>query len=218
MAHSFDSHTRLSLLGRMGHDPSDAAAWAEFVDHYGPRVLLWCRRCGLQEADAHDVTQDVLLRLAAKMKDFRYDPSKSFRAWLKTLTHHALSDFLEARRRSARGSGDSAVLDQLNNVEARTDLVRQLETEFDREVLELASERVRARVEAHTWEAFRLLAHEGLSGAEAAARLGLKVATVWVARSKVQKMLQEEVRRLEGGEEGVGPVGGEPDHAAVPPV
>jgi RNA polymerase sigma-70 factor (ECF subfamily) len=218
MARGFDSHTRLSLLGRLGHDPGDAAAWAEFVDHYGPRVVLWSRRCGLQEADAHDVTQDVLLRLAAKMKDFRYDPSKSFRAWLKTLTHHALSDFLEARRRSARGSGDSAVLDQLNNVEARTDLVRQLETEFDREVLELASERVRARVEAHTWEAFRLLAHEGLSGAEAAARLGLKVATVWVARSKVQKMLQEEVRRLEGGEEGAGPVGGEPDHAAVPPV
>jgi RNA polymerase sigma-70 factor (ECF subfamily) len=218
MARSFDSHTRLSLLGRLGHDPGDAAAWAELVDHYGSKVVLWCRRCGLQEADAHDVTQDVLLRLAAKMKDFRYDPSKSFRAWLKTLTHHALSDFLEARCRSARGSGDSAVLDQLNNVEARSDLLRQLETEFDREVLELASDRVRERVEAHTWEAFRLLAHEGLSGAEAAARLGLKVATVWVARSKVQKMLQEEVRRLEGGEEGAGLVGGEPDHAAVPPA
>jgi RNA polymerase sigma-70 factor (ECF subfamily) len=218
MARSFDSHTRLSLLHRLGHDPGDAAAWAEFVDHYGRKVVLWCRRWGLQEADAHDVTQNVLMRLAARMKDFRYDPSKSFRAWLKTLTRHALSDFHEARCRPGRGSGDSEVLDQLNKVEARDDLVRELETEFDREVLELASARVRQRVEPHTWEAFRLLAHEGLAGAEVAARLGLKVATVWVARSKVQKMLQQEVSRLEGGDEGAGPDGGDPDHATMPPA
>jgi RNA polymerase sigma-70 factor (ECF subfamily) len=58
--------------------------------------------------------------------------------------------------------------------------------------------RVQGRVEPHTWEAFRLTALEGLSGAEAAGRLRLKVATVYKAKSKVQQMLQEEVARLEG--------------------
>ncbi len=214
MTNAFDSETRLSLLGRLGHQPNDAAAWAEFVDHYGRKVYGWCRKWGLQEADSYDVTQDVLLRLAARMKDFRYDPARSFRAWLKTLAQHALSDFLEARGRAGQGSGDSRALDFLRSLEAREDLVRQLETEFDREVLELATTRVRQRVEPHTWEAFRLLAHEGLSGAEAASRLGMKVATVFVARSKVQKMLQEEVRRLEGPAE-AGPQGDQP-HATVP--
>ena len=38
---------------------------------------------------------------------------------------------------------------------------------------------------------------EGLSGAEAAARLSMKVATVFKAKSKVQQMLQEEVGRTE---------------------
>jgi RNA polymerase sigma-70 factor (ECF subfamily) len=57
---------------------------------------------------------------------------------------------------------------------------------------------VRRRVEPHTWEAFRLTAVEGMSGAEAAARLGLKVATVFKAKSKVRAMLQEEVARMEG--------------------
>jgi RNA polymerase sigma-70 factor (ECF subfamily) len=38
---------------------------------------------------------------------------------------------------------------------------------------------------------------EGLSGAEVAWRLGLEVATVFKAKSKVQKMLPEEVARLE---------------------
>jgi hypothetical protein len=53
------------------------------------------------------------------------------------------------------------------------------------------------RVQAHTWQAFQLLALEGLSGAVVAERLHMKVATAFVARSKVQKMIQEEVRRLE---------------------
>jgi DNA-directed RNA polymerase specialized sigma24 family protein len=64
-------------------------------------------------------------------------------------------------------------------------------------MLEEAEALVRQRVEPHTWEAFRLTAVEGLSGADAATRLGLNVATVFKAKSKVQKMLQEEIARLE---------------------
>ena len=46
-----------------------------------------------------DVTQRVLMQLAVKIRRFAYDPSRSFRAWLKTLTQHALSDFLDDRWR-----------------------------------------------------------------------------------------------------------------------
>jgi RNA polymerase sigma-70 factor (ECF subfamily) len=189
------STTRVTLLGRLQRDPTDAAAWAEFVDHYGPRVYRWCRKWHLQEADARDVTQTVLLKLALKMREFRYDPSRSFRAWLKTVARNAWQDFLDARQRAAVEPGDPSAL--LENVEAREDLLRQIEEEFDRELLEEAMARVRLRVAARTWDAFRLLALEGLSGADAAARLGMKVAHVFVARSNVQKLLREEVQRLE---------------------
>ena len=57
--------------------------------------------------------------------------------------------------------------------------------------------RVRLRVQPHTWQAFEMLGLEGRSGAEAAERLGMKVATVFVARSKVQRMLREELERLD---------------------
>jgi len=50
-----------------------------------------------------------------------------------------------------------------------------------------------------TWSAFRLTALEGRSGAEAAAALGLSVAAVFMNKSRVQKMLREEVARLDGG-------------------
>jgi RNA polymerase sigma factor (sigma-70 family) len=192
--------TSPTLLGKLRQDPSDQAAWARFVEHYGPQIYGWCRRWNLQDADAQDVSQNVLVRLSEKLRTFTYDPARSFRAWLKTLTHHAWSDFVTNSRKAGAGSGDTDVLALLETVEAREDLVRRLEEAFDRELLGQAMLRVQARVAAHTWEAFRLTALEGLSGAQAAERLGLKVANVFVAKSEVQKMLREETRELEGAD------------------
>jgi RNA polymerase sigma-70 factor (ECF subfamily) len=190
--------TSPTLLGRLGRVPADQAAWGEFAERYGRKIYGWCRHWQLQEADAEDVTQQVLLKLAHTMRTFRYDPSKSFRAWLKTVTHHAWRDFVEGRGRPGAGSGDTRVLEQLQTVQARDALVDGLDEEFNRDLLDEAMARVRLRVQPHTWQAFHLLAVEGRSGAEAAERLGMKVATVFVARSKVQKMIQDEVRKLEG--------------------
>src|SRR5262245_19332302 len=198
MARQPEARTSPTLLGRLRRSPADQAAWAEFVDRYGPRILAWCRHWQLQDADAHDVTQTVLAGLAKKLRTFEYDATRSFRGWLKTLTRHAWHDLQHAEQRHAPGSGDSEVLERLQTVEAREDLIAHLEQEFDLEVLEEAMTRVRLRVQPHTWEAFRLTAQEGLPGAEAAQRLGMKMGTVFVARNKVQNMLREEVCRLEG--------------------
>jgi RNA polymerase sigma-70 factor (ECF subfamily) len=197
MESSPGSGTRITLLGRLRRDPANPEAWGEFVDHYGPRIYGWCRKWHLQDADCQDVTQNVLLRLAEKLRDFHYDPTRSFRAWLKTLTLHALSDFIKIRERPGQGSGDNDIARMLQSVEAREDLVKHLEEEFDRELLEEATARVRLRVAPQTWEAFRLTALEGLSGADAAERIPMQVAQVFVAKRRVQKMLKEEVARLE---------------------
>ena len=197
-----DLRTSVSLLARLRLAKPDQAAWGEFVERYGRKIYGWCRHWGLQGADAEDVTQEVLLKLSSKMQDFRYDRSGSFRAWLKTLTHHAWQDFVTSRRRAGEADGGSAIRDVLQTVEAREDLLARLGEEFDRELLDAATARVRQRVQPHTWDAFRLTALEGLSGAEAGKQLGMKVATVFVAKSKVQRMLQEEMQRLEGGDPG----------------
>ncbi len=199
MRNGDDDRTRATLLGRLRADPGDQHTWAEFVDQYGPRILTWCRAWGLQDADAEDVVQTVLLKLATKMRDFAYDPQRRFRAWLKTVAQHAWADFLEARGRAGQGSGDTSVLNRLQSVEARDSLVERLEEAFHQELLQEAITRVRLRVESRTWEAFRLTTDEELSGAEAAARTGLQVAQVYVAKRRVQKMLQDEIRKLDGG-------------------
>ena len=76
------------------------------------------------------MTQDVLLCLAQKLRPFRYDPSRSFRGWLRTVTQNALADFLADRKRQCSGSGDEAVLEQLRSVEAREDLVERLKDQL----------------------------------------------------------------------------------------
>jgi RNA polymerase sigma-70 factor (ECF subfamily) len=192
------SQTSPTLLGRLRQQPADQAAWQEFVERYGRKIYAWCRHGQLQEADAEDVTQTVLVKLAEQMRTFAYDPTRTFRGWLRTLTRHAWSDFVRARQRGGRASGDSRAEACLHTAEARDELVNRLEEAFDHEVLEEATARVRLRVTAASWDAFRLTAVEGRSGAEAARELGMEVAAVFKAKSRVQKLLQEEVRRLEG--------------------
>jgi len=197
MAGPNGSTTSLTLLGRLRSNPGDQEAWNAFVDRYGVKVYSWCRRWSLQDADARDVTQNVMLELARQLRAFEYRTGGSFRAWLKTVAYRAWCDFLSARKRTPPVGGADGVLEQLQALEAGDDLLRRLEEECEREMFEAAMVRIRPRVQPHTWQAFVLTAIEGKPGAEVAAQLNMKVGTVWVARSKVQKMLQLEVQRLE---------------------
>jgi RNA polymerase sigma-70 factor (ECF subfamily) len=191
--------TCLTLLTQLREHPSDRAGWDEFVERYGRHIYRWCRHWRLQDADAEDLTQEILMKLLQKLRGFAYDPSRSFRCWLKTVAHHAWRDFDDRRRQTRRSAGDSRVQELILTLEAREDLAQRLEAAFDLELLEAARARVRLRVAPRTWEAFRLFTLEGLPVAEVAKQVRLQVAMVYVAKSKVQKMLKEEIAKLEIG-------------------
>src|SRR5262249_23095208 len=146
--------TSPTLLSRLRHDPASEEAWNEFIEHYGPHIYRWCRQWGLQDADAEDVAQEILLKLARKLRDFAYNPKSSFRGWLKTVTHHAWRDFVDAQGR-ARAAGTDSNFDLLQSIAAREDLVERLERAFDHELLEVAKTQVRLRVAPRTWQAFQ---------------------------------------------------------------
>jgi RNA polymerase sigma factor (sigma-70 family) len=138
----------------------------------------------------------VFAKLTEKLGQFHYDPSRCFRAWLKTITQHAWSDAIAGRYRGS----DTRIIERLESLEARADLRRRFEETFDRELMEMAITRVQRRVAKPTWEAFRLTALEGLTGAEAAEQLDISIASVFVSKHRVQKLLREEVRRLEAAQ------------------
>src|SRR6478752_2041114 len=130
--------TRVTLLQQLRQGHSDQAGWDEFVERYGRHIYRWCRQWKLQDADAEDVTQTILVKLTQKLRAFAYDPSRSFRGWLKTVAHHTWRDFEDSRRRPQCALGDSQVQDMMQTVEAREDLAQKLEEAFDLELLEAA--------------------------------------------------------------------------------
>lgn len=204
MSDGTDTQTSSTLLRRLRENPTDPSAWNRFADRYSALIYRWCRHWGLQEADAEDVTQNVLVELLRQMRNFVYDPTGSFRAWLRTVAYRGWCRFVEHRQRRKTSSGD---VDLLATAEAYEDLLQNLIRESERETLEAAMGVVRLRVQPHTWEAFRLTALEGRPGNEVADALKMKIGAVFVARSKVQKMLREEIQRLDDDTEHSTPTG-----------
>jgi RNA polymerase sigma factor (sigma-70 family) len=192
-------HTNPALLNRVSQEPSDQAAWAAFVAYYGPKIRDWCCQRGLQAADADDVTQDVLLRLARALRKFTYDPSRTFRGWLRVVTEHAIADFFVDQKRRPRASGEDRGLTALQTAEARDDLLALVMRECTYAVVSQACALVHDRVEPQTWEAFRLTACENMPGDDVAAALGMNVTAVFKAKSRVLAYIREEVKRLDSG-------------------
>jgi RNA polymerase sigma-70 factor (ECF subfamily) len=191
-----DSKTSVTLLGRLASRPADQAAWVEFVDRYGRRVLHWARAWGLQEADVQEVSQQVLTKVFVQLPKFDYDPSRSFRGWLKTVVQSAACDALAAVPKDA-GTGGTDVHQAIDAVEARGDLARRIEEEYDVELLEQATRIVRQRVELRTWRAYELTACERRPPSEVAGTLGMKVGTVYQAKSSILQQLRNQIAELE---------------------
>src|SRR5262249_58385846 len=136
--------TRPSLLVRI-RDLQDQEAWREFVAIYGPVVYGFARKRGLQEADAGDLTQEVMRAVAAVAGRLEYDPRKGwFRSWLYTVARNKLHDFLLARRRHGQGTGDSKVQALLEEQPAQPEEALWDE-EYQQQLFTWAAERVRRR-------------------------------------------------------------------------
>ena len=186
--------TRPSLLLRL-RDLHDQQAWVDFVAIYAPLVYGFARQRGLQEADACDLTQEVLRAVAASAERLEYDPERgSFRSWLYTVTRNKYLDLMRSRRRATRGTGDSDVLAQLHEQPAREEDL--WEEDYRHQVFAWASARVRDEFEDSTWQAFWQVAVQGKKAKQAAADLNLTVAAVYIAKSKVLARLREEIHPL----------------------
>jgi RNA polymerase sigma factor (sigma-70 family) len=123
--------TRPSLLLRL-RDMDDAEAWSDFVRLYTPLVSGHCLRCGLQEADAADVAQEVMRIAAQAMPEFQYDSQRGkFRGWLLQTTRFRLHKFFRRQRRAPQPASETAMQGFLNQ-EAGADDEARWEAEYRR--------------------------------------------------------------------------------------
>ncbi len=187
--------TRGSLLIRLS-DHEDRRAWIDFVDLYSPVVYGFARRQGLQDADAADLVQEVLRSVSRSLCG--YDPQKGkFRSWLMAIARHRLCEFRTRRDRQVLGSGDTGVLEQIEQASAMDGVEQVWEHEYRQNMFRVAVDRIRHEFEASTWQAFWLTSIEGKKTDEVARSLGISHGAVYIARSRVLARLKKQIQTLE---------------------
>lgn len=189
--------TRASLLLRL-RDRQDHEAWAEFVSLYEPVAYRLLRRHGLQDADAHEVLQDLFVAVSRGIERFEPDASRgSFRNWLRLVIRNLVINYLKQRGRRTAAVGGTDMLAMLELVPAAGDETAEFDLELQRSLFQRAAERVRAEVQPASWQAFWETAVVGASVSDVASNLGMTVGAVRVAKCRVLARLQVAVRDLE---------------------
>ena len=186
--------TRDSLLVQV-KDPENREAWERFAQMYRPVIFRIALARGLQDADAHDLAQQVLMSVASAIG--RWEKETKFRNWLSRITRNAILNAL-TRRPKDQAKGGSSVQDLLEEVpncdEATDELIAK---EYRRELYLRASELVRPTVTSETWEAFQRTVVAGHEIEDVAKDLGKSVGAIYSCRSRVMLRLRETVKDLE---------------------
>lgn len=176
----------------------DAQAWQRLTDLYGPLVFHWCRRQGVGEHDAADLTQDVFASVARAVAGFQERATGTFRGWLWTITKNRLRDFYRRRAVEAGAAGGTTAWEQLAAVaESLSDdpdeytACDQLDA-LHRRGIEL----VRGQFEERTWQLFWLTVVEDRPTAEVAEEFHISANAVRQARSRVLRRLRQELGDL----------------------
>ncbi len=184
--------TRPSLLVRV-RDAADREAWLQFVEIYAPLVYQFARQRGLQDADAADLTQDVLQAVSGAMARLVYDPRRgTFRGWLFTVARNKLHTFLARQKRHAATQELSE-----EHPAPDADEAALWEREYEQRLFDWAAAQVRPGFQESTWRAFWQTAVEGRSPTDVAGQLGLSVGAVYIAKSRVLARLKEQIQRLQ---------------------
>ncbi len=189
--------TRPSLLVRI-RDTRDDQAWSQFVEVYAPLIYGFARKHGLQDADAADLTQDVLRVVANTIRGLDYDRQRgSFRGWLFTVVRNKLRNFLTRRQPYDQGTGDTGTHQLLKEQPAPDEgEAASWDQDYERQLFACAAKQVRGRVQESTWQAFWQTTVDGKNGKEVAQDLNMTVAAVYLAKSRVMAQLKEQIRQL----------------------
>jgi RNA polymerase sigma-70 factor (ECF subfamily) len=125
--------TRNSLLVQV-RSPANREAWEEFALIYQPVIYRLARQRGLQEADAQDLTQQVLMAVASAIGDWeKSHEGVRFRHWLRRVARNAIVNALTRQPRD-RGAGGSSVQDLLRELpEVDQESTVQIELEYRQE-------------------------------------------------------------------------------------
>ena len=160
-----------SLVERL--KANQPAAWRQLADIYSPLVYYWCRRYGLQPADAADVFQEVFASVFRGISGFHSDPARGrFRGWLWTIARNKIQDHFRAGDDRQRAEGGTEALRRIADLpeQLRESSANPVAGEEAKALLDGALRAVQAEFEPRTWDAFWRVVVAGQDAGEVAAR------------------------------------------------
>ena len=189
--------TRTSLLLRL-RDVRNQEAWSDFLEIYQPLIDRIVRQRRVQDADAREVTQEVLLVVAGSIDKWEANPARgTFRGWLATITRNLVVNFLIKQSRYPRGTGDTEFQRELDSLPApKGDESAVFDLEERRQIFRWAANRVRPEFRETHWQAFWLTAVDGQNPTGVAQQLGISVGLVYVSRNRIMKCLRQKVEEF----------------------
>lgn len=184
--------TNHSLIARV-QDLDDGASWTEFLGIYQPVVFRMARKRGLQDADSHDVVQQVFVSISRAIERWEESPDKPpFRAWLATIARNAITNSLTRRPRDA-ASGSSSVIDLLNAQPVAAETSAEIRAEAKKEFVRWAAEQIHGEFTTDTWDVFWRTAIEGQPIADVVKTTGRTAGSIYVIRYRVIARLKEKI-------------------------
>lgn len=188
--------TSLSLIDRVQRH--DQEAWRRLAAIYGPCVYAWCRKAGLQPADAADVVQEVFCAVIGHIEQFHHDRVEdSFRGWLARIFRNKVNDFMRRRRVQPPAAGGSAVHGVIERWACPSDALSAPDAQNDNDQLvHRALLIIRHDFQERTWEAFSRCVLDGERPGNVASDLGMSIAAVCMCRARVLTRLRETLAGL----------------------
>ena len=182
--------TPATLLYRLCDQPVPGD-WERFVRLFTPLLRRWALHFGASDNSAEDLLQDLFVLLIRKLPEFRYDPSRSFRAWLWTVFRH---ESLAWQKRQPKFVPTFEKLAELATPDA---ILEATEAEYRRYLLSRIMQIVQTDFPVSTWQIFQQVAIGGRPGIDVAREFGVTVNAVYLARSRVLARLREELSGLD---------------------
>ncbi len=200
--------TRWSLIQRL-KDWDDQESWREFFETYWRLIYDTAIRAGLQDVEAQEVVQETVITVAREMKRFQADPERgSFKGWLLHTTRWKISDQF-AKRQAAPACEPRPFATSMGSGERRTATVDRIpdpagpaleeawDKEWEQHVRAAALRRVKSRVDSLQYQIFDLCVLRGAEPKVVAAKLGVKLWKVYLARKRVAQMVARESKKVE---------------------
>lgn len=184
--------TSVGLLNHVQRQSN--AAWVRLNDIYRPLIGNWLRKLGVSQADADDVSQDVLVIVCRRLPAFERQRRGSFRCWLRCITVNCLRDYRRKSSRHVAGESVSNVLQSLEDPQSR--LSRRWNVEHDMHVLRHVMKELKGEFTAQTWQAFEQTALAGRRQGDVAQELGMTANAVCIAKSRVSARIRAAAKDL----------------------